>query len=100
MKMALKRLEPCAGKLARTVLRRAVTGNSHGLSDAIFGFRRNGEGRPTFLRYFLACPTIVSVIYRISNFASQRIKFLVKFNFGVLYNGWRVFRHGKMFSVV
>lgn len=33
MKMALKRLEPCAGKLARTVLRRAVTGNSHGLSD-------------------------------------------------------------------
>ena len=31
--MALKRLEPCAGKLARTVLRRVVAGNSHGLSD-------------------------------------------------------------------
>jgi hypothetical protein len=31
--VALKRLEPCAGKLARTVLRRVVAGNSHGLSD-------------------------------------------------------------------
>ncbi len=31
--MALKRLEPCAGKLASTVLRRVVAGNSHGLSD-------------------------------------------------------------------
>ena len=28
-----KACDPCAGKLARTVLRRAVTGNSHGLSD-------------------------------------------------------------------
>jgi hypothetical protein len=33
MEVALKRLEPCAGKLARTVLRRVVAGNSHGLSD-------------------------------------------------------------------
>jgi hypothetical protein len=33
MKMDLKRLEPCAGKLARTVFRRVVAGNSHGLSD-------------------------------------------------------------------
>ena len=31
--MALKRLEPSAGKLARTVFRGAVAGNSHGLSD-------------------------------------------------------------------
>ncbi len=29
----LKRLEPCTGKFAHTVLRRVVTGNSHGLSD-------------------------------------------------------------------
>ena len=33
MKMALERLEPCAMKVARTVLRRVVTGDSHGLSD-------------------------------------------------------------------
>jgi hypothetical protein len=35
MKMALERLEPCAMKVARTVLRRVVTGDSHGLSDTI-----------------------------------------------------------------
>jgi hypothetical protein len=33
MKMALERLEPCAMKVARTVLRRVVTGDSHDLSD-------------------------------------------------------------------
>jgi hypothetical protein len=38
MKMALERLEPCAMKVARTVLRRVVTGDSHGLSDTI-GFQ-------------------------------------------------------------
>jgi hypothetical protein len=32
--MALKRLEPCAGKLACTVLRRAVVGNDYRLSDS------------------------------------------------------------------
>jgi len=31
--MALERLEPCAGKLARTVLRRVVVGNGRHLSD-------------------------------------------------------------------
>jgi hypothetical protein len=36
MKMALERLEPCAMKVARTVLRRVVTGDSHGLSDIIW----------------------------------------------------------------
>jgi hypothetical protein len=35
MKMALERLEPCAMKVARTVLRRVVTGDSHDLSDTI-----------------------------------------------------------------
>ena len=35
MKMALERLEPCAMKVARTVLRRVVTGDSHGLSDSV-----------------------------------------------------------------
>ena len=40
MKMALERLEPCAMKVARTVLRRVVTGDSHDLSDilALLGF--------------------------------------------------------------
>ncbi len=33
--MTLERLEPCAGKLARTVLRRVVAGNGHYLSDAV-----------------------------------------------------------------
>ena len=33
MKMALERLEPCAMKVARTALRRVVTGDSHDLSD-------------------------------------------------------------------
>ena len=31
--MAFERLEPCAGKLARTVLRRVVVGNGRHLSD-------------------------------------------------------------------
>jgi hypothetical protein len=35
MKMALERLEPCAMKVARTVLRRVVTGDSHDLSDTV-----------------------------------------------------------------
>ena len=35
MKMALERLEPCAMKVARTVLRRVVTGDSHDLSDSV-----------------------------------------------------------------
>ncbi len=33
--MAFERLEPCAGKLACTVLRRAVSGNRRGLSDPL-----------------------------------------------------------------
>ena len=33
--MALKRLEPCAGKLARTVLRRVAVGNSRCLSAPV-----------------------------------------------------------------
>ena len=32
---ALERLEPCAGKLARTVLRRVEAGNGFHLSDSI-----------------------------------------------------------------
>jgi len=32
---SLERLEPCAGKLACTVLRRVVVGNGHYLSDSI-----------------------------------------------------------------
>ena len=44
--MALERLEPCAGKLARTVLRRVEAGNGFHLSDSI-GLQPPMPARPS-----------------------------------------------------